>query len=175
MGREKYNELISCLEDDASVAKSISDEIVSKYTSELDGLMRRVNEDIIKVGDVPDTLLSSYLMELTNAMYFYGTKADELGMYADIAKSKSKISYNKAYVENQINNATKSKPTVAENQIYAENTTIDENTVSLIYSRAVNIVKAKIDSAKEMIRTISKIISKRQSDEQLSGISGGVN
>ena len=34
---------------------------------------------------------------------------------------------------------------------------------------------AKIDSAKEMIRTISKIISKRQSDEQLSGISGGVN
>ena len=78
-------------------------------------------------------------------------------------------------VENQINNATKSKPTVAENQIYAENTTIDENTVSLIYSRAVNIVKAKIDSAKEMIRTISKIISKRQSDEQLSGISGGVN
>ena len=63
----------------------------------------------------------------------------------------------------------KAKPTVAELTAYAEGESINEQVTNEIYSRAYKIIKAKIDSAQTMTSTLSKTISRRMSEQQLSG------
>ena len=43
--------------------------------------------------------------------------------------------------------------------IDSENNSIDETMLNLIYSRSVRILKGKVDTAGEMVRTLSKILS----------------
>lgn len=153
------------VENSVNDVKRISDDIVSEYTKSLDELMTYIKEDIIDNDNVVDSVLENYFMQLTNAMYFLGSKSEFLGLYEDFSKSNLKIKYNDAYSENQVQSALKGKKTtVDENRLYAENNSINESIVNAIYSRSFRIIKAKVDSANEMIKTLSKIISKRMNE-----------
>ena len=106
---------------------------------------------------------------LTNALYFINPYCESLGFYEDLSKSGLKMKYNKAYSDNQISNTAKGvKTTVADNQLAAENASMTENIVSLIYSRSFRIIKAKLDCANEMIKTLSKILTKRMNEKDYS-------
>jgi len=177
MDKARIDELMRKDSEDAEYAEGISDKVVSEYTKDLDGIMRNINSDIIVRGDAPDSLISSYFMELTNAMYFIGAKAESLGLFDDISRSNARLKYSQAYGNALLDSASKgkAKPTVAENQLSAEMGSLDETVVNYIYARAYRIVKTKCDSASEMIRTLSKILTKRQADENLSSMSGRIS
>ena len=77
--------------------------------------------------------------------------------------------YNKAYLDNQSDiSELKKKPTVAENQAVADAASIYESCVNSIYERAYKVVKFKIDAAQTMISTLSKMLSRRISQENPS-------
>ena len=59
------------------------------------------------------------------------------------------------------------KPTVAMLTIAAENGSVNETVVNAIYARSYKIFKFKVDSGFEMVKTLSKIISKRMTENQL--------
>lgn len=177
MEHGQIEELMKKDSEDAEYAKQMSDRIVAEYTKDLDSLMQNINSDIIVRGDAPDNVVSNYFLELTNAMYFFGSKAESLGLFDDISKSNARLKYSQSYGNSIIDNVTKGKmkPTVAENQLNAEMASLNETVVNYIYARAYRIVKTKCDSANEMIRTLSKILTKRQADENLASMSGRVN
>lgn len=165
----EVNSIKEYIEKSIDDVSSISDDIVKGYTENLDSLMRYIKEDVIDNDNVPDSVLENYFMQLTNAMYFIGSKSEFLGLYEDFAKSNCKIKYNEAYSENQVQSAlVGKKTTVDDNRLYAENKSINEAIVNAIYSRSFRIVKSKVDSANEMIKTLSKIISKRMNDKDYS-------
>lgn len=149
--------------------KKYSEVIISKNTKTLDDMMRDIKEEIIDNNNIEDSLLEYYFISLTNALYFIGAQIEGIGFYDDISKLNYKLAYNEAYVLNQTQNVNSfKKQTNADNQIAAENNSIEEQLMNIIYARSYKIIKTKIDAGYEMVRTLSKIISSRQQEKQLS-------
>ena len=157
---EKIQALMISTDSDVEFATALSNEVVMEKAAELDSLMREIQNNVVNAENPTDTTIEYYLMQLTNALYFINTRIEYFGFYEDITKANAKLRYNEAYAENQLNTAAnKTKATVADNQLYAENNSIDETMLNLIYSRSVRILKGKVDAAGEMVRTLSKILS----------------
>lgn len=143
--------------------------VVEAYTQSLDDLMKAIYQDVVLVDYPSEFTLERYFLELTNTVYFMGEKLESLGVRDDMSRAQYKEVYNAAYLGNQIKDVEKkNKTTVAENQAVAENAALYENTVNSIYSRAYKIFKYKIDAANEMIKSLSKIISRRMQESSLN-------
>ena len=172
MNRDNINKILCNIEEDIKYVETISNDIVTKKTKDLDSLMRAIQAEIVDIEEPSDKVIEKYFLELTNALYFINAYCEGLGFYDDISKSNAKLAYNKAYSENQIANTLKNvKVTVNDNVLFAENASLDETIVNLIYNRSFKIIKVKIDQANEMVKTLSKVLSSRMSDKQLTGIS----
>lgn len=159
---DKLERVLDETEDNVRYFEETLSGVVIAYTEHLDNLMKSVYEDIILVDSPSLDVIERYFLELTNAIYFMGDKLENLGVKDDMSKAQYKEIYNNAYLNNQIKDAEKkNKTTVAENQAVAEGAAIYEGTVNSIYNRAYKIVKYKIDAASEMVKSLSKIITKR--------------
>ncbi len=157
------------IDENVNDIRTISDDIVNEYTQVLDDIMKDINRDVINADLVSDAVLEKYFLELTNAIYFLGSKGEFLGLYDDLSKANVKIKYNQAYSDNQIQNiASGKKTTVDENRAYAESASMNDSIVNAIYARSFRIIKTKIESANEMVKTLSKIISKRMNEKDYS-------
>ena len=157
---EKIQALMASTDNDVEFATALSNEVVMEKAAELDSLMREVQNNVVNAENPTDTTIEYYLMQLTNALYFINTRIEYFGFYEDITRANAKLRYNEAYSENQLNSAASGiKATVADNQLYAENNSVDENMLNLIYARSVRVLKGKVDAAGEMVRTLSKILS----------------
>ena len=98
-----------------------------------------------------------------------GEKLEKLGIYADMSESAAKEVYSKAYLNNQVKDIDKkNKTTVSELQAIANTASQYENVVGAIYSRAYKIVKYKVESGKDMMNTLRKIISHRMAEMDLN-------
>lgn len=157
---EKIQALMVSTTNDVDFATALSNEVVLEKSVELDELMREIQQNVVNADNPTDTTIEFYLMQLTNALYFINTRIEYFGFYEDITRANAKLRYNEAYAENQLNSAANGvKATVADNQLYAENNSVDENMLNLIYARSVRVLKGKVDAAGEMVRTLSKILS----------------
>lgn len=163
------------IESNIDYIKKLSDDIVKSYTGVLDDIMKDIKENIIDSPNVTDSVLESYFLELTNALYFIGSKSEFLGLFEDFSKSNMRIKYNTAYSDSQINGITTGKKaTVDDSRNYAEASSMNDALVNALYSRSFKIVKAKVDSAQEMVKTLSKIISKRMNERDYSDYSNNI-
>lgn len=108
-------------------------------------------------------------MALSNCLYFLGENVEKVGLYDDLSKAQAKEKYNTAYMDS-VNPVNGKKVTVAEAQTSAENAATYENMVSTIYARAYKMFRYKIDAAQTMLSSLSKMLSKRMQDQQLSGL-----
>lgn len=160
MNQETVKALIEASDDDVSFVEKVSEQIVLDKTNDLDELMREIQDNIVNVQSPDDTTIESYLLQLTNALYFLTARCEKFGFYDDISKANVKLKYNDEYTKNQISALSGGKkPTQADNQIAAEIGSVDEQAVNIIYSRSLKIIRGKIDAANEMLRTLSKILS----------------
>lgn len=165
----KVNDLLNDTHSNVETFESVSNNVVSQYTQSLDSVMQNLYRDVIMIDNAPTELLEKYFLELTSTLYFCGEKLEHLGVYDDMSKSAMKEVYNEAYLNNQMQSVgTKNKTTVAENQAVAEGAAIYHTAVNSIYSRSYKIFKYKIDAGYEMVKTLSKIISRRMQEMQLS-------
>lgn len=137
--------------------------VTAEYSKDLDDIMYDLK--IALTGDtaISDNALERYYAELTNMLYFAGENLERLSVMNDMAKSASKESYNKVYLDNSSlkDEKGKSKNTVAENQAIAEQTTMYESTVSSIYEHAYKSLKFKVEGGYEMCTTLKNILKKR--------------
>lgn len=168
---DKVTQLLSDTQTNVSYFEKITNDVVAAYTSHLDNTMKAIYEDIISVNNPSLDILEKRFLELSNCMYFMAEKAEGLGIYAAVSESAYKEVYNNSYLANQIPASDKEKKkTVAELTALAENSAVYESTVNDIYERAYKIVKQKLEAANTMISTLSKIISKRLSEMQLTSM-----
>lgn len=166
---ERITAVMQETEENSAYFEDTSLRVVEAYTQSLDDLMKAIYQDIILVDYPSELTLEKYFLELTNTVYFMGEKLESLGVRDDMSRAQYKEVYNAAYLGNQIKDVEKkNKTTVAENQAVAENAALYENTVNSIYSRAYKIFRYKIDAANEMIKSLSKIISRRMQESNLN-------
>lgn len=166
---ERITEVMQETEENSTYFEDTSLRVVQAYTESLDDLMKAIYQDVVLVDYPSELTLEKYFLELTNTVYFMGEKLESLGVRDDMSRAQYKEVYNAAYLGNQIKDVEKkNKTTVAENQAVAENAALYENTVNSIYSRAYKIFKYKIDAANEMIKSLSKIISRRMQESSIN-------
>ena len=156
------------VEENAVAFAKMSTDIVKKYTEELDSIMNQIHTMLLVETSPSTDVLEKYLLTLTNTLFFVGEQAENLGVFDDVSKATFKDAYNKAYLDNQLTLTEKNKkPTVAESTATAENQTIEDSMVNAIYARAYRLFKFKVDAGYEMVKSISKIISKRMNEQSV--------
>ena len=166
---EKMNELIQETTDNVKYFNDTLLSVANGYTTGLDNLMRDLYIECIKDKNQSVKVLEQYYLELSNMIYFMVDKLEQLSIYADMSKSLSKEVFSKSYLDNLYRDG-KTKPTVNELTALAEKDSQYQAVLSMIYDRASRIVKGKIDSGRDMMNTLRKIISHRMTEEAIISI-----
>ena len=160
------DEVVKSTEENSQYFTNISDSLVLGYTSDLDQLMIKINVDTVE-NEATDAQLEKYILELSNALYFIGSRLETMGIKDDLSKLAAKQVYNEAYLDAPVD-AKGKKPTVAELTAIAEDSSRYETIMNNIYSRAYRQIKYKVDAAYEMLASLRKVISKRMQEAQLT-------
>lgn len=163
---EVVNEVVKSTEENSQYFTNISDSLVLGYTSDLDQLMIKIHVDTVE-NEATDAQLEKYILELSNALYFIGSRLESMGIKDDLSKLAAKQVYNEAYLDAPVD-AKGKKPTVAELTAIAEDSSRYETIMNNIYSRAYRQIKYKVDAAYEMLASLRKVISKRMQEAQLT-------
>lgn len=155
--------------------QEITDKVVNSYAESLDLIMHKIYEDIVCVDQPALSTLEKYFLELSNCLYFTGTKLEKLGIYDVMSKNAYKEVYNEKYLNpnDLVTNDAKKKLTVAELTAISEKAAQYEGIVNDVYNKAYKMLKSKIDSATLMLNSMSKIITKRITEMQLSSVNPG--
>ena len=165
----RVDELMNEMETAVQYFNNIALNTANKYTADLDGLMDDLYKVVTQPNDVETITLERYYLELTNLLYFMVNKVEQLNVYADLAKAQAKEVYNKNYLFNSSKEVLdkSKKMTVAELTATAEETAKYESTLETVYKSAYSIAKSKVNAGFEMVNTMRKILSIRQTEMQL--------
>ena len=168
----KVDSAIAKVETSTTYANEILEKVVNSYTNSLDVIMKSIKDEIVEQSvPAPIELVEKYFIELSNCLYFISESAEKLGLYDSISKAVAKEAYNNSYTSDEIALDEKGKKrTVAELTALSENATIYEQTVSDIYNKAYKTVKVKVAAGENMCSALSKILSRRMNELQLSSI-----
>jgi hypothetical protein len=157
------------IENYSTDVTTILSDVVSQYTKNLDEIMCGIERDILQVTNPAIYTIEQYFLNLSSCLYFMCEQVEKLGVYDSISKSKAQETYNNSYLQYQFDNTDKKKkPTVAELTAMAENDSLYDKTVNDIYNKAYKIVKNKVSAAETMISTLSKILSHRVQESQMT-------
>ena len=168
MSQKEIDEIYNQLDANVDYAEQIAKQTVNTNTEPLDNLMAEIYDKIIAVEDPATSDIEKYFLALSNCLYFLGDKLEKIGLYDDLSKAQAKEKYNSAYMDSVNPSDAKKKVTVAEAQTSAENASTYENMVNTIYARSYKMFRYKIDAAQTMLSSLSKMLSKRMQDAQMS-------
>lgn len=171
MDEKRLTEIISKVTDDSSQVSAIIDNVVAEYSADLDKVMDEIHNNIICDQTPAIVTIEKYFLELSNCLYRMCERVERLGVFDSISKSRAQETYNMKYLEHQSSNIGKTgakKPTVAESTAKAEMEALYDKTVNDIYSKAYKVLKNKISAAETMISTLSKILSHRIQESNMT-------
>lgn len=171
MNEKKLNESIINTTEDSSQVFDIINDVVKEYSKDLDEVMSNIYDNIITDSCPAISTIEKYFLELSNCLYVMCEKVEKVGVFDSISKSRAQETYNNKYLEHQSSNIGKTgakKPTVAESTANAEIGSLYDKTVNDIYSKAYKILKNKISAAETMVSTLSKILSHRIQESQMT-------
>lgn len=158
-------ELLDKVEENSTEIDKIIQEIIERYSGELDEYMKFIMS-ILRNDEQPptDVELDDFIMRLSSLIYFTSVGAEQMGIREDLSHSAYKEAYNMA------RNMQKTG-TVADKNAQAEIEAQAERVINIIYSKSYKILKAKVDSAQEVLSSCKKVISRRMGEYELSRMS----
>lgn len=164
---EKIASIQTRIENSSAKMDEIVDTIITTYVDELDKYVSHIDERLCDKGNPPtDAELDKFCLNLSSLIYFASSMSERLGIRDDIAKATYKEVYNTTRDGAE-------KGTVQDKNTLAELASQQEQLISVCYTRAYRIVKAKVDSAQELLTSIKKVISRRMQEQQLTNVTGG--
>ena len=108
-----------------------------------------------------DAELDDFAMNLSTLIYYTSVGAEQMGIRDDLSSSAYKEAYNVA-------RSMQKSGTVADKNAQAELDAMAEKVVSIVYNKSYKILKAKVESAQEVLSSVKKIISRRMNEYELS-------
>ena len=156
------------VEDNSFQIDDIVDNIIEPYSKDLDRYVKFIR-DCLKDGDKPPTTseLEDFCMNLSTQIYFASGMCENLGIRDDISRAIYKETYHAS--RNSLD-----KGTVADKDSIAELSSRQEQLISICYTRAYKIMKAKVDSAQELLASCKKVLSNRMQERELTRLANHV-
>lgn len=155
------------VDDNSKIVDTIVSDIIKPYVKDLDRYVTFIR-DCLKNGEQPPTdyELEDFCMNLSTFIYFANGMCEQLGIRDDIAKAVYKETYN---------NARDGKGgTIQDKNSYAEQEAQQEQLISVCYTRAYKTVKAKVESAQELLSSCKKVLTRRMQELELTKISSNI-
>ena len=168
MNITNIEEYVKDLTDKVSLVDGLFEDTVLAYSGNLDTLMKEIQTNLLEVDLVPISTIERYFTALSSEVYFVSAKLEKLGLFDSLSKAKAQETYNTKYLEYQQTKTDGKKPTVAEITANAETASLYDTTLSDVYNKAYKTLKNKISAAETMISTLSKILSHRMQESQLT-------
>lgn len=156
------HELLDKVEENSAELDSTINDIIERYSGELDEYMQFVM-GILRNDEQPptDAELDDFALRLSSLIYFTSVGAEQMGIRDDLSSSAYKEAYNVA-------RSMQKSGTVADKNAQAELDAMAEKVVSIVYSKAYRILKAKVESAQEVLSSVKKVMSRRMTEAELS-------
>ena len=151
--------------------------VVDEYSKDLDEKVNSIKNYLNQIRsynlDFDISSLQRMLVDLSTTIYYTNDRLEKLGLLEDMSKLKYKDRYNETYLSKQgTTTVADKKYTVEQLKAYADNKALSENLINFIYSHAASTLKSKIDSANELLKALSKILSSEIAQLQVYGVSG---
>ena len=120
-------------------------------------------KDCLKDGDKPasNQELEDFCMNLSTYIYYASGVVEALGIRDDISKALWREIYHSTRNET-------TGGTVADKDSKAELASQQEQLINICYNRAYRIMKAKVDSAQELLQSAKKVLSHRMQEMELT-------
>jgi len=149
------------LNPDGKYVKEIVEQMVRKYSKELDEFVDMVRQMLQLVKEATmmeydDESLSMQTIKLPTLLYFAGNGLEDIGSDSEVATYKRKELYNEI-----ITNLDTSKYTIPDKKAEAEAATETEAMIEKIYDRAYKKLKLKIEHGVKLLESLKKIIDLR--------------
>lgn len=150
------------IEENSKLMDEVVDAIVKSFSEDLDKYVKFIR-DCLKDGErqLTNEELDDVCMNLSTLIYYTSYKCEQLGIRDDIAKAVYKEIYHSRRSELD-------KGTVADKNSLAELQSQNEQLTAICYSRAYKILKAKVESAQELLSSAKKILSRRMAEMELT-------
>lgn len=135
----------------------IAKEVSAQHTKEIDKIIKLINDDI---DNLSDEKLRLYMLKLSCEAYYLGDRQEHSNIKADIAQALNKEAFAKEFL-----NASGTQQ--AKNQ-EAQNNTVTEQTLQVLYKGIYNLMKTKLDETHRMVNTINSILISRSAAAKLA-------
>lgn len=157
---------LSNMEEKVQHFRSVAEKVAKAYTETLDIIMREIKEQIIDIEEPATKTIERYFLELTNALYFIGANAETTEIYATVSKLNQKNTYSNSYLNSALPGYSDKtlKRTAAELDCIATVESLEEIAMMAITKSVQNIVSYKIEAAKDMTKTLSKVLTTRNNE-----------
>ena len=132
------------------------DNLVHKYSNNLDVLINAIKAEIIDTQDY--TMLNHYALELPIALYNLAESVEELGLLVDCAGLSKDDKYSKLLINAQ--------GTIPEKQARATEFTNVDAIAKEIYERSYYTIKGKIDYATQLLISIRQLLQSLEKEKQ---------
>ena len=132
------------------------DNLVAKYSKNLDDLIHIIKAEIIDAQDY--TMLNHYALELPVALYNLAEAVEELGLLVDCAGLSKDDKYSKLLINAQ--------GTIPEKQARATVFTNTDAIAKEIYERSYYTIKSKIEYATQLLISIRQLLQSLEKEKQ---------
>ena len=162
-------QMIKQVQDDVESNSALMDEVVNSvvepFSKDLDKYVGFIR-DCLKDGErqLTNEELDDVCMNLSTLIYYASYRCERLGIKDDISKALYKEIYHDR--RSKID-----KGTVADKNSLAELASQSEQLTAICYSRAYKEMKARVESAQELLSSAKKILSRRMTEMELTRIS----
>lgn len=161
---ENIEKQVMEIEDDSVVIDKAIKEIIAPYADDLDSYVQFVLS-VLKDDEKPptDLELDDFALNLSTLLYFASVGCERLGVRDDLSMMHYKEVYNNI-------RSSLGKGTVADKNTEAELEAQEERVVNIIYNKAYKMMKAKVESAGDILASVKKVMSRRIAERELSSI-----
>ena len=159
---EEIENICNKVDLNSAQIEEIVNGIIEPYCKDLDKYVDFI-KGILADGEHPATAqeLDDFCMNLSVYIYYASGMQEQLGIKDDIAKAVYKEMYHSA-------RESIGKGTIADKDSLAELASQQEYLTSVCYKRAYSTMKAKVETAKEILSSCKKIISRRMQEFEIT-------
>lgn len=160
----ELEETIEQTESQSEYIQQLVDKLVDKCCDKLDDYISYVAERLNSPDYVlSDKELDDIILTIPIQLYFVGSQQEKLGVKRDVSETNRKLLFNEMYTKAV--GAAGVRKSEAEQNLFYEDMTI------VVYNRAYETIKSKVEFATEILQSSKKIVSRRMAELELSRVS----
>lgn len=158
---DSVKDKLESVESSSKEIEEAVDRIINIYCLDLDTYVDTINACLQEKDDILDEELDDFVLNLSTLIYYVNTGAEQMGIRDDVSKTAYKAAYNSA-------RSMIEKGTVADKNTQAELESLEDHIVNVIYNKSYKLLKAKTESAQELLASCKKVMSRRLAEIEIT-------